>query len=649
MCGICGILNFDAHEPVAALEVRGMAASIAHRGPDDDGFYVRGNVGLGMRRLSVIDVAEGRQPMTNEDGTLHVVYNGEIYNYRELRRELASSGHRFRSHSDTEVIVHAYEEWGRSFVERLNGMFAFALWDERQRALLIARDRLGIKPLYYYADHKRLAFGSELRVLLASDYLERRIDPRALDCLLTLEYVPAPLTILQGVQKLPAGCLLTVTSNGVACERYWDLPRDTTASGSPADMEEALVERLRQAVRRQLVSDVPLGAFLSGGLDSSLVVALMREATSGPVKTFSIGFPAAGYDERRQARLVARHLGTDHYEYTVDPGNRDLVRRAIRSLDEPLADDSIVPTLLVSEAARRHVTVALSGDGGDELFAGYDSYKADRAAAIYARLPAPVRRRLIEPLLARLSQRSRRMGAINALKGLVRGLEKPSGLEHARWLTYLTPPQRARLYVPEFGQMLDGHDSYEILSRRLRSGSVRDRLARQLHTDLTTYLPDDVLAKVDRMSMAVSLEARPPLLDHELVEFVATIPSGLKLRRFQSKYILKRVAGRFLPAAIIHRRKSGFTMPLKNWLRGELKPLLQDVIESGALHRCGRFFDDRYIRQMMAEHDAMRVNHSHTLWSLIVFGLWSEQHLGSAPRVRARSGQSTESVELAHG
>lgn len=630
MCGICGVFNFDPAEPVDPAEIREMAATIVHRGPDEDGFYVNRNVGMGMRRLSIIDLTDGRQPISNEDKTVHVIYNGEIYNYRELRADLVRAGHRFRSHVDTEVIAHAYEEYGDGFVDRLNGMFAFALWDERRRLLLLVRDRIGIKPLYYYADSRRLGFSSELRALLATNYLERRIDPRALDCLLNLEYVPAPLTILQGVQKLPAGCLLRVTPQGAGLQQYWDVDYGRITDRTSAELEEGLLERLQRAVSRQLVSDVPLGAFLSGGIDSSLVVALMCQTAPTKVKTFSIGFPAAGYDERDHARAVARHLGTDHHEIAVDPNDRNLIKRAILSLDEPLADASIVPTLLVSKLAREHVKVALSGDGGDELFAGYDSYRADRAAQLYSSVPGLVRGWLIEPVIRRLPQTSRRLGAINSAKGLLKGLEQPLWLEHARWLTYLSAVERAHLYTPEFVEQLDGHDCHTSIRQHLAACATSDRLGRQLYADLKTYLVDDVLAKVDRMSMAVSLEVRPPLLDHEVVEYVATIPSGMKLgSHWRSKYILKQIARRFLPDAIVNRRKSGFSMPVKNWLRRELKPMLLDVIESGSLNRHGQFFTEPYIRRLVVEHDTMRANHSHVLWTLLVLGLWCDEYLRS--------------------
>jgi asparagine synthase (glutamine-hydrolysing) len=643
MCGIAGQFNFDPQHSVDPLAVRRMTDSLVHRGPDDEGFFVRRHVGLGMRRLSIIDLADGRQPISNEDGTVHVVFNGEIYNYRELKSRLISAGHRFRTHSDTEVIVHAYEEYGLRSLEMFNGMFAFALWDEPRRQLLVARDRLGIKPLYYHVDSRRFLFGSELRALLTDATLPRELDLDAVDALLTFEYVPAPSTILKGVRKLPAGHLAIINRDHVQIQKYWDADYTNVMSGGERELEEGLVDRLRAAVQRQLVSDVPLGAFLSGGVDSSLVVALMCERLGDNVQTFSIGFSDGGYDERDAARLVARHLHTRHEELIVNPNDRGLIERAIRSLDEPLADDSIVPTLVVSELARRHVKVALSGDGGDELFAGYDSYRADRIATWYGRLPRAVRGGVIEPLVRRLPQTTRRFGLVNAAKGLIKGIEKPDWMAHARWLTYLTYEERGRLYQPAFAARVSQADPYLHLRRHFAASASADRLGQALYVDLKSYLVDDVLAKVDRMSMAVSLEVRPPLLDHELVEYAAALPSALKLRGLTSKHVLKRVAARFLPESVVRRRKSGFAMPVKNWLRRELKPLLSDVIEDGYVTRHLGLFEVDRIRELVREHDAMRANHSHLLWTLIVLELWCQEHLGARQPAQLRPADDARS------
>jgi asparagine synthase (glutamine-hydrolysing) len=624
MCGICGMYNLDRHRPVDESVVRTMTAQLSHRGPDEDGFHVDGSLALGMRRLSIIDLHEGQQPISNEDGRIHVVLNGEIYNYRELRRTLVAKGHTFRTNSDTEAIVHAYEEYGERCVNHLNGMFAFAIWDEPQRLLMVARDRLGIKPLYYYFKNGQFGFCSELKPLLGAPAVDRCLDPRAVDALLHFDYVPTPLSIVKDVQKLPAGHLLTLGEKGLQLRQYWDVDYSRNGLHDPAEIEDGLMQRLTTAVSRQMVSDVPLGAFLSGGIDSSLIVALMCQQSSRPIKTFSIGFSDAGFDELKYARIVAKHFQTEHHERIVKASNTTLILEAIEALDEPLADDSIVPTLLVSRLARGQVKVVLSGDGGDELFAGYDRYQADKLANWYAMLPAGWRTGVLEPLMDHVPQTTKRLGLVNIVKGVQTGARQPEWLGHARWLTYLGPSQRQQLYAPALLQALNGHDAYWHLRSRLGSENGRDRLSRQLYTDLKSYLVDDVLTKVDRMSMAASLEVRPPLLDHELVEYVARIPSHLKLRAFTSKHILKQAASRLLPPSIVHRRKSGFSMPVKNWLRRDLKPLLMDTLDG--LDRQG-LFNAPHIRTLVAEHEAMRANHSHTLWALLVLGVWSKGNL----------------------
>ena len=625
MCGICGVYSLNRHQPADEPFVRQMTSEMTHRGPDQDGFLVDGSVALGMRRLSIIGLQDGQQPISNEDGRTHIVLNGEIYNYRELRRALEAKGHRFRTHSDTEAIVHAYEEYGEECVHHLNGMFAFAIWDQTRQQLMVARDRLGIKPLYYYFKGSEFGFCSELKPLLGSPCIERRLDPRAVDALMNFDYVPTPLSIVKDIQKLPAGHFATLTSAGLRLRQYWDVDFSRNGLHRSDEIEEELMSRLSTAVSRQMVSDVPVGAFLSGGVDSSLVVALMRRAESGPIKTFSIGFGDASFDELKYARVVAKHLGTDHYESVVNPSDEALILGAIEALDEPLADDSIVPTLLVSRLARTQVKVVLSGDGGDELFAGYDRYRADRLAGWYEKIPSTWRSGVLEPLIDRVPQTSKKLGIFNNITRLQDGVRKPEWLGHARWLTYLGATERQRLYRPEFLSLLAGYDTHHHLRSRLGAAGGRDRLSRQLYTDIKSYLVDDVLTKVDRMSMAASLEVRPPLLDHELVEFVARIPSDLKLRVFQSKYILKKTASQLLPKSIVYRRKAGFSMPVKNWLRRDLKPLFVDAVE-GALARQD-LFEPSYIRTLMADHEAMRANHSHTLWALLVLGVWSRSNL----------------------
>jgi len=627
MCGICGIYNFDDDNPVTKPQIEKMTDRLFHRGPDEGGIHTHRNFGLGFRRLSIVDLKQGQQPMSNETGTVRVVCNGEIYNHLELRKTLSAKGHIFVSQSDIEVIVHAYEEYGESFVKRLNGMFAFAIWDDLEKLLIIGRDRIGIKPLYYCYDRNCFAFASELTALLESPCIDKRLDPRAIDCLLNFEYIPGPTTIFQKARKLPAGHLLKIRSNSLKTEKYWDLRWKTNGHVEVQTVESDLLYLLKKSVSSQLMSDVPVGAFLSGGLDSSVIVALMSELSSKPIKTFSIGFDQASYDELPYARIVAKHFKTDHYELTVDPNDTDQIVEAISALDEPLADDSIVPSLMLSRHAREHVKVILSGDGGDELFAGYDTYRADRIARIYQQIPKVARSKWIEPLIEAIPQTSERSGIFNSIKGLIKGVHKPEELGHARWLTYLSLNQRNQLYHRDFLEALNDYDCNSHITQYFAARASCDRLSRQLYTDLKSYLPDDVLTKVDRMSMAVSLEVRPPFLDHELVEYVASIPSELKLKGLSSKYILKEVAKTLLPKEIINRKKSGFTMPVRNWLRHELKPLLHDFLLDSSLNRHGLYFNRKYIEHLVHEHDSMRANHSHILWTLIVFSIWCRENL----------------------
>ena len=627
MCGICGIYNLENDRPITASQIQKMTDRLTHRGPDDSGMHIDRNFGMGMRRLSIVDLKQGQQPISNERETVHVVCNGEIYNHRALRQTLAAKGHTFRSRSDTEVIVHAYEEYGESFVKRLNGMFAFALWDKTERVLIIGRDRLGIKPLYYYHDQTHFGFASELRALTEADFIDRRLEPRAIDCLFTFEYIPAPLTMFQNVRKLLPGHLLKIRPDTLRTKKYWDLRWESNGHVGTQAVEHNLLSRLTESVSRQLMADVPVGAFLSGGLDSSLVVALMSQLSSHPIKTFSIGFAEAGFNELPYARIVAKHCGTDHHELTVNPNDIELIIQAIMALDEPLADPSIVPTLLVSRLAREHVKVVLSGDGGDELFAGYDCYRADRIASMYEKIPRIARSSLLEPLVNSMPQTYQRLGLVNSVKGLIRGMGRSRWLGHARWLTYLSPDERNQLYHKDFLAELQEYDCYSHIRNHSTARDFPDTLSQQLHTDLKSYLVDDVLVKVDRMSMAVSLEVRPPLLDHELVEYVAGLPSELKLRGLKSKYILKKVASKLLPPIIVNRKKSGFAMPVKNWLRKELKPLLLDSLSDSSFNKHGKFFNRNHILKLIDEHDSLQANHSHVLWTLCVLSIWCEKNL----------------------
>ncbi len=629
MCGIAGIAAFrGARGPLREL-IHAMCETIVHRGPDDEGLHVEGGVGLGMRRLSIIDLGGGRQPIWNEDRTVLTVFNGEIYNYRELRKDLEARGHRFATRSDTEVIVHAYEEYGADFPVHLNGMFAIALHDTVRHRLVLARDHIGIKPLYYSFTGDRIVFGSEIKVLLASGLVERELDIDALGQFLSWEYVPGAQTLLAGVKRLEPGCLLDIDLRSPVStpRRYWDIPViEDTVTRSFDDWADEVDARLRESVQRQLVADVPLGAFLSGGVDSSLVVAAMRRA-----ETFSIAFGDASYDEAPYARAVAQHLGVDHVSEAISADVVGLFDRLMYLLDDPIGDFSIFPTFLVSQVARKRVTVALSGDGGDELFGGYETYLAEERARQYARMPALLRDKVIEPCIQALRPRAAKKGLVNKAKRFVEGFQNPEALHHARWRLFLTEEKRAELFTPEASRAMPTPVAHHI-TELFRAAGEREPINRGLYVDVKSYLCDNILTKVDRMSMGVSLEARVPYLDRELVELAFSVPGPLKISRGRTKVLLKAIAARHVPAHCVYRPKEGFSIPIKNWLGTRFRDLLGSLLSRERSERAG-LFSWPTIERLKAEHLDGRANHSHILWSLMVYEAWRERWLdGRLPR-----------------
>lgn len=629
MCGITGLVYLDRQRPVRQKDLQRMCTTLFHRGPDDEGFFVDQFVGLGMRRLNVIDLVTGHQPISNEDGSVWIVFNGEIYNYPELRTELKGRGHRFSTNSDTETIVHLYEQYGVDCVKKLNGMFAFAIWDSRNQSLFIARDRLGVKPLYYFFDEHCFVFGSELKAVMAYDGVPRQIDLEALDTFLTAEYIPAPLSIFRKVKKLLPGHRLVLKNGKVTTDRYWNLEFNVV-KGREEDLCEQLVDLLRDSIRMRLVSDVPLGAFLSGGIDSSSIVCLMAELMDRPVKTFSIGFDDPSYNELRYARIIARQFQTEHHELTIQPDVVNMVETLVTYLDEPFADVSVFPTYLVSNLARQHVTVVLSGDGGDELFAGYEWYIANKLAAYYKKLPGVLTNQLIPRMVQGLPPSGHKKGPINKLKRFVEGSLLPESLQHFRWSMFLTEKQKSQLFSYDLQKSLGHLNGYQHFIDHLGPNGRSDSLWRQQVADINTYLVDDILVKVDRMSMANSLEARTPFLDYRLVEFAAALPSDLKLRGFQTKYLLKRSMATKLPQTILNRKKEGFSIPIKNWLKRELCPLMHDLLSSERIKREG-YFSSSYIEQLKADHLQGVANHSHQLWSLMMFEIWQDSYLNVDP------------------
>lgn len=636
MCGIAGIWNFRSGAPATGSVVQGMLNALRHRGPDECGLHLDGALGIGATRLRVIDLLHGQQPMPNENGSVVAVFNGEIYNHSELRCRLRDRGHVFRSRSDTEVLVHAYEEWGADCVKNLNGMFAFAIWNARASELLLARDPLGIKPLYVWDGANGVMFASELKALIATGLVPLEPDEEAVDDFLTYEYVPTPRSIVRGVRKLDAGAVLCYTARTSAPprpRRYWK-----AASGpgprSQAEAASGLRERLRESVRTRLVADVPVGAFLSGGLDSSVLVAIMSEEAHPEVRTFSIGFRDASYDESGFARQVAERFHTSHRGIVLAEAAYDQINRIASAFDEPFADVSAFATLRVSELAREDVTVALSGDGGDELFAGYEIYRAHRWAQRVRYLSGTAPWWVVERVVDRLPPTPGKKGPVNLTKRFLEALHRPEDLEHARWWVFWDLAQRRALYTPEMQQTLAGRDCFDHYRGRLAEASAQgfSGLDRQLYADITGYLVDDILVKLDRMSMAVSLEARVPYLDPELVEYALSIPHEWKLRGETGKWILRKAFQSELPGEIRSRGKQGFSVPLKQWIRGPLRALLSELLNEDRIAQRG-WFNASEVARLLREHEQGRANHAHRLWCLASLELslaglakWSPGH-----------------------
>ena len=629
MCGIAGYVDFDGHaRDAAAVRVKRMTDTLVYRGPDAEGFFVDDHAALGHRRLSIIDVDSGQQPMAAAGGAVQIVFNGEIYNFQSLRDELESAGHRFGTRSDTEVILQAYLAWGEACVERLNGMFAFAIWDARHRRLFLARDRVGKKPLYFHRQGSRFAFASELKALRAGGLCPDDVDPEALDCYFTFGYIPAPRTIYRGVRKLQAARHLFVDAAGERETTYWTLhcgaPRKV-GLGEAADELESLLDA---AVRCRLISEVPLGAFLSGGLDSSLVTAAMSRISSGPVSTHSIGFDEREFSELGTARATADFLGCDHHEYTVRPAAADVLRRIAHHFDEPLADSSAIPTWYVCEMARRSVTVALSGDGGDEAFAGYTFRYLPHAmeSRLRQRIPVALRAVLFGPL-GRLWPASARLPRPLRVKTIFENLAVGDVEAFYRDLAWLRDDARRAVYAAGFMDSLKGFTPRESVYPWYRDNDAPDALARAQYADVHFYMTDDVLAKVDRMSMAHSLEVRSPLLDHRILEFAARLPSALKMDRRQGKLPLRELARRRLPPGLLDLPKRGFSIPAAKWLREELRPMAEALLFD-ARRASLDALDRTRLRTMWREHVDGSRDHSVFIWAVMMLALWEDAAAG---------------------
>ncbi len=617
MCGITGIASFQGPPPAPEL-LHAMCNTIKHRGPDDEGIDIRDNVGLGMRRLAIIDLKGGSQPIFNEDRSVRVICNGEIYNFRALRDSLEKKGHRFKTNSDTEVIVHAYEEYLDDFPRYLNGMFAIALHDSKRKRLILVRDHIGIKPLFYYYDNRYLIWGSEIKALAASRLINKELNTDALGEFFSWEYIPGKRTLLKNVYKLEPGTMLNIDLTNPSCSisTYWDVPDCSENQFKTLDeWVEEVDYKVKESVQRQLVSDVPLGAFLSGGVDSSLVTTSM-----GRARTFSIGFDDPSYNELHWARKAADFLGLDHEDEIIKPDVSGLFDKLIYFMDDPIGDFSIFPTYLVSRLARRSVTVALSGDGGDELFGGYETYLADEKARQYQYLPGFLRKNAIEPFINSLKPRQAKKGLVNKAKRFVEGLEHPVEISHARWRLFAGDSIRKQLFTIDALKQLNTPATAHI-SELFRKAGARQPLNRSLYVDLKSYLCDNCLVKTDRMSMAVSLEARVPFLDRELVELAFQIPDRFKVNSGKTKVLLKKVAARYIPSDCVYRPKEGFSIPIKQWLSSQLLPLMEELLDSRKIRQEG-LFQPAAIEKLKREHLSGYANHSHILWSLMVFQSW---------------------------
>ena len=629
MCGIAGFIDYwerSGGDFERGRLLKTMCDVIRHRGPDDDGFFLKHGVALGMRRLAIIDVAGGAQPISGEDGSVTIVFNGEIYSFQELTPELEKRGHTFKTHCDTEAIVHAYEEYGPACVNHLRGMFAFAIWDDKKREAFIARDRVGKKPLYYTVTKGgTLVFGSEVKSILEHPDVQREIDFQALDAYFTLGYVPDPLSIFRDIRKLPPGHYLTFSAKGLNVQQYWDFNFEPAASRKPEDYLDELRALLNESVRLRLISDVPLGAFLSGGIDSSTVVALMAQHMNQPVKTFSIGFHEDSYNELKYARLTAQKLGTDHHEFFVTPQICDVVDDLVWHFDEPFADPSAIPTFMVSKLARDHVTVALSGDGGDELFAGYTHYVVQESRRAFSALPKTLRQGLMRPLSHLLPHAAWGRNYLHniSLDPIDRYLDS---------LSYFTELSKQSLYTSDFQNALHTKDyvprSFREYAGRVKTNEPLDQL---LYIDSKTYLPGDILVKVDRMSMATSLEVRVPLLDHKLIEFVTKVPASLKLAGTETKHLLKRVAKDLIPAEILNRPKQGFGVPLEEWINRQLRDQIRETLREPRTRQRG-FVNSDYVDLILEEHRKGRRDHSQPLWALLILELWHRRYIDQSPR-----------------
>ena len=626
MCGIVGKYNFWNGKKVDEGLIKKMCSQIVHRGPDDEGIFVKDCIGLGMRRLSIIDLGGGHQPIYNEDRTIAIVYNGETYNFMDLREILEKKGHQFYTRTDTEVLVHAYEEYGTDFIKKIRGMFALALWDENRKRLILARDRMGKKPLYYSEKNGTLWFCSEIKSMLIDPQVERKVDIQSLDYYLTFNYVPAPWTMFEGIRKLPPATMLIYENGHSKIEKYWTLDNTFQNAMNENECAEHLYQLLSESVKMRLISDVPLGAFLSGGIDSSIIVGLMAENSSSPVKTFSIGFTEDEFSELEYARLIAKRFSTDHHEYIVTSDVKELIPKLVWYYNEPVGDSSAIPTYYVSKMTRQSVTVALSGDGGDELFAGYGKYPIIQNIISKNSLNGLLRSIVTKFILSK---------DLNFLSvdSIFKRLQNSMGYRFStpqerdlRWITRFDSSFKSKLYTAEVKNWIHDHQARNFYNSRIAQSPNKDGLSQISFMDLTSYLPDDLMVKVDIASMANSLEVRSPFLDHKFVEFAARIPNSLKVKNGQSKYILKKAFAKLLPKEILERKKMGFSIPIDKWFREDLRELVSEVLLSRN-YITKHIFNQKFLKYLVNSHLSTKRNLGEKLWLLINFVLWYDMFI----------------------
>ena len=629
MCGIAGKLYFDIERKVELSLIKAMCSSLIHRGPDDEGYFVDNNYGCGMRRLSIIDRKSGQQPIFNEDKSITIIFNGEIYNYKELKFDLQKKGHYFKTNSDTETILHCYEEYGLNFLSKLNGMFAIAIWDIKKKKLVLARDRIGIKPLYFYKDNKKLLFGSEIKAIIQDNSIERNVNFEALDLYLSFMYVPSPNCMFDNIHKLLPGHYLVYENSNIKVNQYWDVEFNPVDTKSESVLIEEFNHLFTDAVKLRMISEVPLGAFLSGGIDSSYIVAAMSKICNSPIKTFSIGFKEGGYhDETKYAKMIAEKYNTDHTVFNIDSSMLQLLPKYVYHFDEPFADYAAFPTYLISKLAKEFVTVVLTGDGGDEIFAGYERYYSEKLAEYYQMIPGSIRNVL---LLNSFKLGEKLISPNLRLYGyFTDAIKKTELMDIEPMDRYIESfykfkyKDKQKLFVDQ--RLIPFNFSLENFNHFLKPEKKYDNLTERLYLDIKTSLPEDMLTKVDRVTMAVSLEARVPFLDHRIVEFAAKIPSKMKLNLFNLKHFLKKAASKDLPKKIINRPKHGFSSPIDIWFRGELKEMLQDTLSENSIKDQG-YFNYSYINQMITNHIEEKGNYGEKLFMIMVFQMWYDSFI----------------------